>query len=209
MLAKFALEGGLQRITINVIRSEKIPSLAEFLDQRVGDRVGFHRRRLADAEDIPAATIAGDFIDVSAGDNVELAPLGRHPRHRQGDGRVDVAEDEIDLVAVDQLFSFRDADGGLVCGIFDQQFHLPAENAAILIDLIDRQPGTIDFSLGELRIDAAERFDHPHFHRSFGAGLDRERRGDAGGSPCQARLDEGPPSDGPSRRWLHPPHDSL
>ena len=207
MLAKLALKSGLQRIAINVVRSQKIPSLAEFLDQRIGDRVGFHRGRLADAEDIPAAMAARDFVGVSAGHDVELALLGRHPRHRERDRRVDVAEDEIDLIAVDQLLGFRDADRDVVRGIFDQELHLAAENAAALIDLIEREPGTIDFGCGELRIDAAERLDHPYFHRFFGAGPDREGRGDAGGTPCQARLEEGPPSDGPSRRWLHPPHD--
>ena len=73
VLAQLALEGGLQRVAVNIIRREKIPFLAEFLDQRVGDGVGLHRRRLADAENIPAAVIAGDFIRVSAGHDVELA----------------------------------------------------------------------------------------------------------------------------------------
>ena len=74
--------------------------------------------------------IAGDFVGVSAGHDMQLALLGRHPHHRQRDRRVDVAEDEIDLIAVDQLRGFRDADGDVVAGIFDQQLRLAAENAA-------------------------------------------------------------------------------
>jgi hypothetical protein len=192
MLAKLSLEGGLQRMAIGVVRSQKVPFLAEFFDQRIGDRVGFHRRRLADPEDIPAAMTAGDFVYVRSGHDVKLALLGGNARHRERDRRIQVTQDEIDVIAVDQLPGFSDARRDIVYGILDQQLQPAAKNASTLIDLFDRQPGAVHFGFGELCIDAAEGFDHPHLHRCFRAGMHQERRGDPERTPCQAGLDEGP-----------------
>jgi hypothetical protein len=43
MIAKLALEGGLQRVAVDVVRGEKIPFVAELIDQRIGNRVRFQR----------------------------------------------------------------------------------------------------------------------------------------------------------------------
>jgi len=75
---------------------------------------------------------------VSAGDDVKLAPLVRDPRHGQRHRGVDVAEDEVGLVAIDQLLGFDNSGVGVVSGILDQELDLSAENAAGLVDLFER-----------------------------------------------------------------------
>ena len=46
---------GLERVAEGVIGRDVIEFLAVFLDQRAGDRVRLHLRRVADAEDVPVA----------------------------------------------------------------------------------------------------------------------------------------------------------
>ena len=108
--------------------------------------------------------IASDLIGVSAGHDVDLAPLRRHPHHRQRDRRVHVTENEIGLIAVDQLVGFCDAHRDVVAGILDQQPHLAANEAASLIDLLKRESGARHFSIGKLCIYAGERLNHPQSH---------------------------------------------
>ncbi len=131
---------------------------------------------------------AGDFVGVSAGHDVELALLRGHPRHRQRHRRVDVADDEIDLIALDQLVGFLDAGGDVVGGIGDQELRLPAQNAAAPIDLLDRQPSAGDFGLGKRRVDAGERLDHSYFNRFVGQRTDRKRRRRFRRRPTPSRL---------------------
>src|SRR4029077_8950475 len=97
VLAELALEGGLQRVPVYVIRGQKIPFLAELLDQRVGNCIGFHRRCLADAKDVPAAMTACDFIRVAPSHDVELSLFRRYPHHGESDRQVYVSLDERDL----------------------------------------------------------------------------------------------------------------
>ena len=70
--------------------------------------------------------------------------------------------------------------------ILDQQLRLATENAAALIDLLEREPGAARFGLGELRIDTGEWLDHPYFHRFFAKGTDWEGRGDLESTQSQA-----------------------
>ena len=72
--------------------------------------------------------------------------------------RVDVADQEVDLVAVDQLARLLHRGAGVAAGrIFDQQFHLAAENAALGIDLFDRELAADQFVFAERGIGAGQR----------------------------------------------------
>ena len=62
---------------------------------------------------------------------MELALLRRHPHRCERDRRVDIAQDEVGVIAIDQLSGFCNADGNFICRILDQQLHLAAENAAL------------------------------------------------------------------------------
>ena len=191
MLAKLEFERRLQRVAVHIIGRQKIPSRAEFFDQRVGDCVRLHRGRFAYAKHIPAALAAGDFVGVPAGHDVQLAFLGRHARHRQRYRRVDVAGDEIDLILVDQPPSLFDARHDLIGGIGNEQLRVTAENAAAVIDLIDGEPSAGDLRCGKLRKHPGERFDHANLYRLFFASPDRKRRSERAGGPRQARFDRG------------------
>ena len=96
-------------------RSPKKTSLAEFFDQRIGDRIGFHCGGLADAKDVPVALPAGDLVGVPTSDDMELALLRRHPHRCERDRRVDIAQDEVGVIAIDQLSGFCNADGNFIC----------------------------------------------------------------------------------------------
>ena len=92
------------------------------------------------------------------------------------------------MIAVDQLPCFRNADGNCVCGVLDQELRMTAKDTAALVDLLDRNPGSLHLRLSELRIDTAERLDHAYLHRLFSAGMDRKRRNNLERSPCQTRV---------------------
>jgi hypothetical protein len=132
-----------------------------------------------------------------------------HPRHRQPHRRVDVADDEICMIAVDQLVGFFDAGGDVVRRVGDEELRRPAQNAAAPIDLLDRQQSASDFGRGKRRVDAGERLDHPHFHRFVGQRPDRERRADFVGSQRQAGFEHRPAPDRSCARRRRRPHRQL
>ena len=128
----------LQRVAEGVVGREVVPLLAGVLDQRAGHRVGFHLRGVADAEHVPMAIGAGDRIGVAAGHDVEDLLLVRDVRHGQRQRRIDVAEQEVDFVAVDQLARLLHRGAGVAAGeVLDQELDLATEDAALGIDLFD------------------------------------------------------------------------
>ena len=108
-------EALLQRVAEGVVGRDEVPLLAEFIEQQLGDRVGLHARRVADAEDVPMAVRAGNGVGVAAGDDVQDLP-GSRPRQGPAPCGVDVAEQEIDLVAVDQLVRLLHGGAGVGAG---------------------------------------------------------------------------------------------
>ena len=77
------------------------------------------------------AVLAGDGVGVAAGDDVQDSGLVRHVAEGERHRGVDVAEQEIDLVAVDQLVRLRHRDAGVGAGrILRKEGHLAAEDAA-------------------------------------------------------------------------------
>src|SRR3974377_1558758 len=86
--------------------------------------------------------------------------FGGDLRHRLRDARVDVADDELYLVAVDQLARLLYAGADVICGIFNEQFQWTTENAAFGIDLLDSQFGADDFVIRHRGISARQRIDH-------------------------------------------------
>src|SRR5215467_4656084 len=96
------------------------------------------------------------------------------------------------MITVDQLLCFRDADRDCVCRVLNQQLRMAAKNTAAIVDLLDRNPGSLHFRLSELCIDTTERLDHAYLHRLFAAGMDRKRCDHLERRPCQARVQHGP-----------------
>ena len=74
-----------------------------------------------------------------------------------------------DLVALDQLARLLHAGADVVRRILDQQLDRPAEDAALGVDLLDRELGAHHFVLGHRRIDAGERIDHADRERCLAA----------------------------------------
>ena len=83
---------------------------------------------------------AGHRIGVAAGNDMQHLGLVRHFAEGERHRRIDVAEQEVDFVAVDQLVRLLHRGAGIGAGrILDQEFDLAAENAALGVDLVDRQ----------------------------------------------------------------------
>src|SRR3984885_4525016 len=191
MLAKLKFERRLQCLTVHVIGGQKIPSRAEFFDQRIGDRVRLHCGRFADSKDIPTALTACNLIGMPAGYDLQLALRGGHPRYRQRHRRVDVAGDEIDLIFIDQLVSPLDSGRDIVRRISNQQLRFTAKNTAGMVDLVDGEPGACDLAFGKRRIDPGEGLDHADLYRLFGASADRNRRPNRTRGARQAGFENG------------------
>ena len=90
--------------------------LPYFLNNSSEPRIGLHPRRVADAEDIPMAIRSGHGVGMTAGHDVQDAGFGRDVADGERHGRVDVAEEEIDLVAVDQLMRLLHRRAGVGAG---------------------------------------------------------------------------------------------
>ena len=65
-LLEARLEALLQRMAEGVVGGDEEPLLAELVEQDLRHRIGLHARRIADAEDVPVAVLAGDRIGMAA-----------------------------------------------------------------------------------------------------------------------------------------------
>ena len=82
----------------------------------------------------------------------------RYLRHGERQRRVHVAEQEIDLVAVDQLARLLHRNAGVAAGrILDEELDRPAENAALGVDLLERQLAADQLVLAERGVGAGQR----------------------------------------------------
>jgi hypothetical protein len=102
--------------------------------------------------------------------------LAGHLRDRDCDARVDVADDETYLIAFDQLPCLLHAGADVVGGIFDQKFDRSAQDAALLVDLLDGEFCANHFALRDGCIYARQRIDHSDPHRCLAPGLDEKWR---------------------------------
>jgi hypothetical protein len=127
-----------------------------------------------------------NLIGMPASYNVQLALCGGHPRYRQRHGRVDVADDEIDLIFVDQLASPFDSGHDIVRRISNQQLRFTAKNTAGMVDLVDGEPGACDLAFGKSRINPGEGLDHADLYWLFSASANRKRRHNRARAACQA-----------------------
>ncbi len=165
-------------MAICIVRCDEEELLAEATDQLAGDGGGVHRCCIADAKDVPFAVGAGDRVGVTAGDDVEDFEFAGDLRHGVGDAGVHVAEDDVDLVTLDQLAGFLHAGADVVGGVFDQKFDLTAENTVLFVQSFDGVFGAFDFTGGEGGEDAGQGIDHADADRRFAAGADDRRRGE-------------------------------
>ena len=114
-----------------------------------------------------------------------------HLRHRVGDAGIHVAEDHVDLIAVDQLARLLHAGADVVGRILDQKLDLAAENAALLVDFGHGVFGAVDLALRQRRQHAGQRIDHADLDRLLAASRDEKRRAnDLAGAECKTRLEQ-------------------
>ena len=88
---------------------------------------------------------------------------------------IDVADHEVDAVALDQLARLLHAGADVVGGVLDQQFDLASENAALGVDLRDGVFGAHHLVAGRRGINAGQGIDHADPDWSFPARLNDER----------------------------------
>ncbi len=129
----------------------------------------------------------GDRVGMAARHDVEHAFLVADLRHGQRKRRVHVAEQEVDLVALDQLARLLHRRARVAAGrILDQELDRPAENAALGVDLLDRELAADQLVFADRRKGPGERIVQPDFDRvrsprlvdEWRAKLQHARRGD-------------------------------
>jgi hypothetical protein len=120
---------------------------------------------------------------------MELALLGCHPHRCERNCGVYIAQDKVNAVTINQLPGFCDANGDVICRIFDQELRLPAENAAAPINFLGCEASALDFRFCELRVDPGKRLDHTDFYGFFATGADQKGRRDLDGRRCQPGLE--------------------
>jgi len=101
---------------------------------------------------------AGHGICVTAGDDVQGLQLVRYFAERHCHCRIDVAQQEVDLVAPDQLARLLHCNAAIGARrVLCQQLRFAGENTAFRIDLVDRQLTSDLLILAELGVGAGER----------------------------------------------------
>ena len=194
---------GLERVAEGVVGRDVIEFLAVVLDQRGGDGVRLHLRRVADAEHVPVAARAGDRVGMAAGNDVQDALFVRHLRHGERERRVHVAEQEIDLVALDQLARLLHRRAGVAAGrILDDELDRTAENAALGVDLLERHLAADQFVLAERGVGAGQRIVEADPDRVRGARANDEGARDLHCGEGQPRFDEPAAADAGGRTEL-------
>ena len=112
-------------------------------------------------------------------------------RHGERKRRVDVAEQEVDLVAVDQLARLLHRRAGVAAGrILDHELDLTAENAALGVDLVERHLAADQLVLAGGGVSAGQRIVEADLDRIGGAGADDEWAGELGGGEGSPGFDE-------------------
>jgi hypothetical protein len=120
---------------------------------------------------------------------VQFAPFRRHPHDRERDRRVQITENEIGLIAVDQLPRLSLPGADAICRILDEEPRFATENAAGAINLVESELRAGDFSLGEFGVDPGQGFDHSELYRLFAQRAHRQRGGDVHGAKGETTPD--------------------
>ena len=133
---------------------------------------------------------------MAAGDDVENAFLIRHLGHGERKRGVHIAEEEIHLVAVDQLSRLLHRNPGVAAGrILDDQFDWTSENPALGVDLVDGHLTAGELVFAECGVSAGQWIVESDLYGLRGPHGDDERPGDLGAGERQPRLDESATAD--------------
>jgi hypothetical protein len=120
----------------------------------------------------------------------------RHLRHGECQRRVDVAEQEVDLVAFDQLARLHDRGPGVPAGgVLDDQLNRAAENAAFGVDGVDRHLTADQLVFPERREGAGDRVVEADLDGVRGARGSDERTEDLQGACGKPRAEKGATAD--------------
>src|SRR5208282_6384561 len=114
---------------------------------------------------------------------------------------IDVANQKIDVVALDQLARLLHRRTRVTaCGIFDQQLDLAPKYPVLAIELVDRELAADLFVLADRRVGSGQRIVEPDLDRLVGEGLDHERAGNLHGADGKAGLEYGSAPNGAAER---------
>ena len=128
---------------------------------------------------------------MAAGHDMQDALLVRDLGHGERERRVDVAEQEVDLVALDQLARLLHGRAGVAAGrILDDQLAWATEDAALGVDLLERHLAADQFVLSRRGVSPCQRIVEPDAYGVRGASANDEGAGDLGGGEYKAGFDE-------------------
>ena len=111
---------------------------------------------------------------MTAGHDMEHLLLAGDLRHRDRNAGIDVADDEAHLIAFDQLPRLLHSGADIIGGVLDQELDGPAQNAALLVDLLGGEFCSHHLALSDCGINPGQRIDHSDPYRRFASGLDDE-----------------------------------
>ncbi|OIQ76402.1 hypothetical protein GALL_419190 [mine drainage metagenome] len=184
----------LKRVAEGVVGRQIIPLLTRVLDERGGHRTRLGLRRVADAEGVPVAVLASNRVGMAARNNVEHALFVRDVGNCLRQRRVDVADDEIDLIAVDQFARLLHGGAGVARGrVLDGKLDLLAQNAALGVDLIHSHRHAQSFVLAKRRIGAGQGVVHANLDDVSSTRSAHEGRDKLGRADNSTGLDQRPP----------------
>ncbi len=133
-----------------VVRPHRGPPLGAGL-------LGDDRRRLdvlvdvdADPEGVLVAQLAGHVRGCRVGDDERLADLGDGGHDAGGHAARIQSHQHVDLVLEDELAGGLNRHVGLDLAVLEDELHPPPEDAAGLVDLVDREPDAVarEFAVG-------------------------------------------------------------
>ena len=88
-------------------------------------------------------------------------------RHRDRNAGIDVANNKAHLIPFDQFPGLLHAGADIICRVFNQELDGPAQNAALLVDLLSGEFCSHHLSLCDRGIDSGQGIDHSDAHRRF------------------------------------------
>jgi hypothetical protein len=119
-----------------------------------------------------------------------------HLRHGEGERRIVVAEQEVDLVAFDELARLHDRSPGIPAGgVLDDELDWTAEYAALGVDGLDRHLTADQFVFPERPDGAGQRIVEADPDRVGGARADDERTRNPQGGCGKPRAKKGAAAD--------------
>ena len=150
----------------HIVGGEQIDALGRVLRHPHANGLGDLRAGIGGAEHIAVALVAGERIGRGVRQNERDFLARQIGADRQGDGGIDDAGRDLDLVGAHELAGLLQADGRIALRILMQQFDLaPGDGAA---KFLDGESHALELTLAKHRKDPGRRHEDADLQGSLG-----------------------------------------